>query len=319
MRAGKWQGVLTPGKSREHYLSLAKKAMQADVVVFHRPQKPEFAQAAGVLKKIGKKIILDIDDTYKALRNAQSSPQTIAELQALMENFSKNADLVTVSTENLAKEYRLLGQKVVVLPNCVSSKDWPKPLRNKGKKVRVGLVGSVVYNSDFELIRKILARLSADPKIQLVFFSVRNKGVTGTAPQNQKQISQQFKIEAEWHNIVPMTKYIKQLSSLRLDIMLLPRQDNYFNRCKSNLKFLESSMLEIPVISQNLVTAEVEDGKYQKMCKNEWDWEKQIFNLINNKAARQNMGRAAREYVINKYDIAKNIGLWQRAYEGLFK
>ena len=44
--------------------------------------------------------------------------------------------------------------------------------------------------------------------------------------------------------------------------MLIPRGENYFNRCKSNIKFLEASMCEIPVIAQSFTT---NDSPYDEL------------------------------------------------------
>jgi hypothetical protein len=322
MKSGKWKGVLKKGSGRKFYPAMAEAAMGVDVVVFHRPLSPEFLRAAQLLKQAGKKIVLDIDDTYLSLRNSLTNPKTVAKFQELLANFAKTADLVTVSTENLAKEYRAVGCKTVILPNCVNPADWPKPLRNRGKKVRIGLVGSVVYNSDFDQIGKTIERLSADPRVQLVFFTSRLKGFVGNAERSlnffQKKIRERLKITAEWHFNVPMAQYFKELNKLRLDLMLMPRQNNYYNSCKSNLKFLESSMLEIPVIAQNPAqNAASEDDKFMKVCAGQKDWDRQIFELMANKSERLSLGKRAKKYVVKNYCISKNINLWRRAYKKL--
>ncbi len=64
-----------------------------------------------------------------------------------------------------------------------------------------------------------------------------------------------------------------KLNELKIDIFLLPRKDNYFNRYKSNLKFLEASMVEAMYISQGFLDNQSpyeqneEDTKYQVIIK----------------------------------------------------
>jgi len=47
----------------------------------------------------------------------------------------------------------------------------------------------------------------------------------------------------------------------KLDMIIIPRSDSMFNRCKSNLKFLENSMLEIPSVCQSFSTG---DSPYEE-------------------------------------------------------
>ena len=89
----------------------------------------------------------------------------------------------------------------------------------------------------------------------------------------------------------------KQLNELRLDMMIIPRADNYFNRCKSNVKFLETSMLEIPVIAQAFPTGDSpyqqnpEDSKYLILATDYNSWIDNIEKLIADKNLRLEMGK----------------------------
>ena len=46
--------------------------------------------------------------------------------------------------------------------------------------------------------------------------------------------------------------YPEKLASLGLDLALAPLEDNLFNRCKSNLKFLEYGACGYPVIASDI-------------------------------------------------------------------
>jgi len=127
----------------------------ADVVVFHRPELKEYYDLAKHLKENGKKIVMDNDDTF-ILNNHPLTKFTpdaeeveLRKRQEAIDKFMKIADLVTASTEFLANEYRKQHDNVVVLPNCVDPFDWEEPKRNKGDKVRIGMVGSVAYEYDY--------------------------------------------------------------------------------------------------------------------------------------------------------------------------
>ena len=73
------------------------------------------------------------------------------------------------------------------------------------------------------------------------------------------------KVNVEWHSFVSSDVYYEYLNDLKLDMVIIPRSDSYFNRCKSNLKFLECSMLEVPVIGQSFPTGDSPYKQTQKM------------------------------------------------------
>ena len=129
----------------------------ADVVVFHRPEHKSYHTLVNMLKKDGKKIVIDNDDTFKlddyhplAQFGAEGEHQeSLKARNDSMDGALKIADLVTCSTEFLAEEYRKINDNVVVLPNCVDQYDWDEPLRNEGKKTRIGIVGSAAIEYDY--------------------------------------------------------------------------------------------------------------------------------------------------------------------------
>jgi len=131
-------------------------------------------------------------------------------------------------------------------------------------------------------------------------------------------------LNIEWQPFVMMADYFDTLNELRLDLMVIPRKDDYFNRCKSNLKFLEASMLEIPCVAQGFTDGkspyqiDPEDAKYMTIVTDNSKWLETIDELIKNKEKRRAMGKRAKEYVMSKYQIKDNIGRWEETYKKLF-
>lgn len=309
-------------------------AMVSDVVVFQRPMQQEMLEAAQILKEMGKKIVMDNDDTYTAHNGLpkvmtdmleKQIDEKIADSDKRLKEFAKLADLVTVSTEFLSREYTPHNKNVVVLPNCVDPDDWSKPKRNKSKKVRIGIVGSVAMNNDTRKIVKQLRLLGMRKDVQLVLF--------GLPPDTDehKDIRKFFMYETaywntfnvEWHPAVSIADFFSSLNNLELDIMIIPRDDNYFNRCKSNIKFLEASMCEVPVIAQSFsdglspYQVNVNDRKYLLLADTPQDWEDQINKLIDDKKLRIKMGKEAKKYVLKNYNIKTKAALWEKAYRSI--
>lgn len=299
-------------------------ALNADIVVFHRPDDPKKHEAAQLLQQAGKKIVFDNDDTI--LIDDRDSISKFMQYQDDLMGKMKMYDLVTCSTEFLKKEYKQYNKNVVILPNCVLPDDYPtEPAKNTSNKIRIGLVGSVLYKDDREVLQPIIEKLVKDERIQLVIF--------GMNPIKQSKKVEEFYKEdfgfwrnlknIEWVGNVPINKYIETLNNLRLDIMIAPRKDNYFNRCKSNIKFLEAAMLEIPFIGQSFSDGNSPydkdlDGNNGILCDTLQSWEKAIYDLVNDSDKRQKMGKSAKEYVLKNYNIYDKASLWEDAYNKLF-
>jgi glycosyltransferase involved in cell wall biosynthesis len=220
----------------------------------------------------------------------------------------------------LAREYKKLNKNVAVLPNCVDPIDWRIPKRNEGNKVRIGIVGSVVYYNDFEIIKDFIKELSERDDVELVVFGLQSKETRWSNPDTETVLAEEY---AYWDSLklehapwVPAKDYANTLNNLRLDMMLIPRKDNYFNRCKSNLKFLEAAMCEVPVVASSF-----KNGPYEELnntigfkVKNRAEFRAMTEMLIDNRDLRRQMGINAKEYVLKHYSIKNNAHLWAEAY-----
>lgn len=312
----------------------AKALVDADVVVFHRPETDELLTVARKLKEAGKKIVFDNDDTFKDTggfkftdyMNEEKVKRGMDIINTNIDTFVKEADLVTCSTEYLKKEYEAINPNVVVLPNTVDPFYYPEPLRNETDIIRIGITGSVGVTSDVEVLKPIIEHYQHDPRVRLVLLSL--------PPQGNNEIYKQLyvdeyafwnRVNIEWHSYTATDEYYEYLNSLKLDMVIIPRFDSLFNRCKSNLKFLECSMLEIPVIGQSFPDGQSpyevnpEDAKHLLLATDTASWIEQIEKLIKDKELRREMGKKAKEYVEREYAIEHKAHLWKEAYESLFK
>lgn len=311
----------------------AKAAKESDIVVFHRPEDARKLELARILKGLGKKIVMDNDDTYKDMGavklntyfNKERIERGLGDVNKIVDAFIIEADLITTTTEFLAEEYRKLNKNVVVLPNCIDPFYFEEPLRNETDVVRIGITGSIGMSYDLDVLSPIIKHYEHDKRVKIVFFSLPAN--RDSNPISYKAYEHEYNfldsVDVEWHPLVNADVYYDKINSLKLDIMLIPRADNYFNRCKSNLKFLEASMLEIPVIASGFADGKSpyqvnpEDQKHLVLINSETDWIPEIERLIKDKELRREIGKNAKEYVIENYDIAKNAHKWEEAYNSI--
>lgn len=313
-------------------------AMASDIIVFQRPMDRNKLAAAQLLKLKRKKIVFDNDDTY--LENS-GTPATmfygtrklVKKINKILYDFIKISDLVTTTTKFLANEYVSLNKNVEVLPNCVDPDDWPdnwnEPQENTSGKVRIGIIGSTLSTGDYEVASKAISKLLERDDVKLVVLGV-NKNLDKN-PLLYKIFKKEFeflkKIEdkIEWHNTVDHSEYNQFLVDLAVDIMIIPRKDNYFNRCKSNLKFLEASMAGMAVVAQGFSDGQSpyqqnkEDTNYMRIVVDNDKWYDEIDYLIRNESERKEMAKKAKEYVLKNYNIKTKSYLWVDAYKKIYE
>lgn len=304
-------------------------AQASEIVVFHRPEEEGKLKLARVLKGLGKKIVFDNDDTAKHdggfrfnnFMDAERVKKGLKTINQTLDTFIKEADLVTCSTEFLATEYRKLNNNVVVLPNCIDPFYFDEPLRNDTDIIRIGLTGSLALTDDIDILEPIVKHYQNDPRVRIVLFSLPpNKKDKYTRKLYQEEYKFWDSVNVEWQPLVPMEEYYDTLNNLRLDIMLIPRADNYFNRAKSNIKFLEASMFEIPCIAQGFSDGlspyqiNPKDTENLVLVNDNSQWIPEIEKMIADKKIRRKLGKKARKYVTENYSIERKAHLWEEAY-----
>lgn len=308
-----------------------KRALEADVICFQRPSGKNALELAKLLRRKGKKIIFDNDDTYSGIPLARlGSEKQVAIAQELNKNlneFARMADGITTSTEFLAGEYSKLNPNVVVLKNCIDPRDQMKCKPNTTGKFRVGFIGSVTSNDDYVHIKEDLRKLDERGDVTIVIMGVKfADGKIMPSMQEDHDFWASLK-NVEWHPVCPVTEYMVRVANLALDLAIIPRKDHYFNRCKSNLKFLEMSLLKIPVLAQGFTDGNSPyqgvDEKYMTIITDggvsNLQWYNKIIEIKNEYDTYTNLALQAHQYVLDNYNIKTYAQQWQKSIEQLCK
>lgn len=298
---------------------LKEKAKQADIIVFQRPNDHIKAELATLLKQAGKTIVFDNDDTYlpeKGIPLSMLASDKQREIAQYMNDSLYKvigvSDLVIAATEFLADEYRKVHDNVIVSKNCIDPLDEYKPKKNTTGKYRVGFVGSVTSNDDYVHIKDQIRKLAERDDVTIVVFGVKGRDGKVYGSMNDDLEFWNSLPNIEWQHFVPIDEYYYTINKLCLDLIVIPRKDNYFNRCKSNLKFLEASLLRIPVIAQGFedglspYQVNKEDGNYMEIVTDNSLWYDKIVELLKDEHKRVSMSEKAHHYVLKNYNIKNN-------------
>lgn len=322
---GSYSGcMVTPLKGEIDVKEVARMAREADVVVMQRPNDLKRLTLIQILKKMGKKVIFENDDTYLIdkgiiLDRLESDKQRqIAKATSLVTNECiKLSDGIIASTDFLAEEYKSLNPNVAVLKNCIDPLDEVKCKENVTGKFRVGFIGSVTTNDDYIHIKEQIKKLDERGDVTIVVFGIKYKDGTNIPFMNQDLLFWNSLKNIEWQHYVHVTEYMMTVANLALDLVIIPRQESYFNRCKSNLKFLEMSLLKIPVLAQGFEGGPYEKDSHVNLVYENGTWYDRIVEIKENYQKYKKKAEKAHDYVLKNYNITTYAKQWVKTIKKL--
>jgi len=280
-------------------------AKKCDVLNFKYIDDRKTLDVLFSMRRLAKfKTVVDIDDNLwqmevgnVAMGNAAQHANRIFSLTGSVQS----ADWVTVSTEPLYNALKPLNSNIAVLPNYLDLSKW-KHKRKQHKAVRIGWVWSPTHIPDMEIIEKPLRKIKEKygDKVEIVIFGTEVDIFKGLKTTNIKGVRY-------WD-------YPKTFTEAGIDISIAPLSDNDFNKCKSNIKWLESTMAGAAFIGSKIYPYEhsIKEGKTGYLAKSEAQWVKRMEFLIENPEKRAELVENAKKEVMKINEESKK--KWQQFY-----
>jgi len=270
----------------------------SDILVFQRQYKEMALKEIAEWKKKGKKIIIDYDDNFLSLESHNPAKQFYTEkaLEIFKETMSI-ADAVTVSVKPLVNAYNKINGSVFVLPNSVDEYALSFSKKLPGRPI-VGWQGGPSHLEDLKIIKSVINEIQKKYSFDFI--------LAGYEPGNI------FK-KSIYRKLIPFSEELLHHHLFQdFYIGLCPLTDSEFNECKSDIKFLEYSTMEIPTIASKRTAYEsIENGSTGFLARNLADWKKYIGDLLTDESKRNEIGSNAKKYVLESRTIQKNIYKWE--------
>lgn len=217
-----------------------------DAFYMQGPYKPVHSRAAVMAKMMGLPVWIDWDDDltcvpdWNPLQARFPMPQTELEIKRLV----KLADVITVSTAELGRRREKMARmmdeerdKVSVLPNgCM----WQ--MSGGPRERRVLWRGWGNHHGDIDAVLSDLAKVSHLPE-----FSEWKWTFVGEAPWQVKDVIPPQNLDGD-PGADPFL-YMQILQRLQPWVVICPLRDCGFNRCRSNLAWLEGTVAGAVVIA----------------------------------------------------------------------
>ncbi len=287
-----------------------------NVFIFYRcPWMPEFGDIFRDIRSKNKVSIYAIDDLVIDRRYTDKLPVVQAMIQEDKAVYNdgvdrhgklmKHCDYAITTTKALADELnKYKNLKEVFIDRNMrndetiyhSDKAIGRVVRDDGNVIIGYFSGTNTHNEDFGMVASALIRILEKYKNTYI-------KLAGTidAPEELKGYEDRL-------IFTPLVDWRRLPYEIReCHITLAPLVDTLFNRAKSELKWADSALVEVPIVTSDLGAARevIENSETGILVENTDDaWYDGIELLIRDVELREKIGRQAREYVKENYSTS---------------
>lgn len=223
----------------------------ADLVFLQRPYLKEHVEMVKMAKMNRKPVWVDYDDFLLdiPLDNPAYGTYMRPDVHSNIANILSMADFVTVTTRALKALYEQpvtaengvnlpMGQNVHVIPNSYDYFYHGLPVKNSGNKL-VTWRGTNTHDRDIQDYEEPLVEFfKANPEWKIEFIGFR-----------PWRTIEKIGSQARFKSPVDPMYYMDYLKKIGPSVHIVPLNDSIFNRCKSNIAWIEATVAGASVIA----------------------------------------------------------------------
>jgi glycosyltransferase involved in cell wall biosynthesis len=268
---------------------------QAHVAVFQRVTTNDILMFMKAARRSGIRVIVDIDDDLLNIPvwNPAAGVWGLPEKQVYKDAL-QTANALFVSTDYLKEQYIQYNPNIAVLPNCVDPyylRGLKKP--NNNKVFVVGYQGSNTHVKDLETVREVISYIRKNPT-EYIFKTFGHKHP-----------------HSFFTNPVQFESFYSILATMDLDAGLAPLDSHDFNRAKSNIKWMEYSVVGTPTIASLRGPYKcIRPGIDGLIANNTEEWFEHLKALKNNPELGTTLVKNAQARIMTDYNITKTFTSW---------
>lgn len=248
-------------------------------------------------KLLGINYIYEIDDD---LINASFESTSYYEKQKPnIIHLLRNAYCLTVSNEYMKNVFSKFNNHIKVFNNKINTNIWDhKEIRITQSKNRVNILysGTITHSKDLEIVKNSIRELNLSENCKYILY------IIGIEKDKKSEWYTRIKIPPHCTKYPSFVKWLQSLE-INFDIGIAPLQENNLNKAKSNLKYLEYTMLRIPGVFSNVgpYTKSIVDRKTGILVENDMQsWVNAIKELKENNDLRKSIIDASYKEVTEK-------------------
>lgn len=284
---------------------------KSDITLFQREFPGNFYSFQAVMARAGesgKQVVMDLDDDLLSLPLSHPDELKLyfAGSQLPMLTAMVQVKALAVTTQYLANLLKVYNTNTYVLPNYLNDKIWRfnSPQISTKKKIRIIYMGGITHQHDLKMLLpaiRILA-LKYPDKLEFIFYGA-NLELPELLPVTITNLASETYVYADFARVA-----LTQLA----DIAIAPLEDNDFNRCKSNIKYLEYTAMGLPGVFSNVLpySSVIKQGSNGFVAASTDDWVKAISQLIDDPLLRLQIANEAQENVRKNWLMSDHAHLW---------
>ena len=306
---GRLPGVVVVDCHFHHHL-LPGLLDQADVVVLPFFHNWDFFPLIERRRAAGRATVFEANDYFYDVQpwNPVARQWQDRAIQEEYRQYMAVADAVQTSTAELARRWQPWARRVAVFPNHLT--DVPPLAAPPGRPLTIGWGGSPGHMADWYHLTPYLERwLDVHPDVRLaVMTNEFGKPFVNLPPERY-----------QFTPFGSLVAYYRFLATL--DIGLAPLLPSEYNRCRSDVKFLEYASRGVPGIYADLEPYRdtVEPGKTGLLYRNPEEFLQALDRLASDAALRRGIREQAYAYVHQHRRLADHIGERLEFYRGLLR
>lgn len=255
------------------------------------------------------KLVIDLDDDPGSVNEGHPDFKALEEKKDMRIRMVKLADHLVVATEPIKEAVKHLNPYITVIPNAIDPEIWKhKNKRRNDGKIRIGWMSSGSHFADLPIINPVMMEILAKyPNVEFHF--------AGMTWDEHKQ-------DRFFHHVgrSGYMDFPEWYASLGIDISVAPLKDTQFNRCKSNIKWMEAAMLEIPTVASDVEPYKcIRHGKDGFLATNKDQWIKYLSKLIESEELRRQIGKEAKKTVLENWTTDKVLPLYEKLFVKLLE
>jgi glycosyltransferase involved in cell wall biosynthesis len=288
-------------------------AIERDVVT--RLLWPTFQHGAH-----GKAIIYETDDDHFNIKAWNGYIKDVIPEQQMIEEMAKRADLLTTSTDVIAKRYARFNDDVRVIRNAIDPALYERTAERPDTKTRMVYYGSSARMRDYmgypdslkpnKIIGGYGGKAVQDfqKDLQRVFIGM-NEGT-------EAMVLPAFDEVHPYVENIP--EFCKVLANSWAEIGIAPLGGDEFDRAKSELHWMEYSVAGAAFIGERFrgdgPYGMVREGIDGLLARGRQEWHDAIKSLVKNPNLRLDLAAAAKERVLKEYNYKDRAKEWADAF-----
>lgn len=299
------------GHTATHHIRLPPNWQSYDTIVGCRVAQTGPTKMWRKLKDEGKRLVLDLDDDYFHIDPSNTNAVRVwdeAMLGRLADNMAL-ADLVTCCSEPLAAVLRDYAPDVRVIPNGLPAQYLGKPrdYTAAGRPLYVGWAGTSSTVAELPEAVRALNRISQYPREGGVMVRL-----VGIGPEQAMGLGLKGRQIGALGWVQHIEHYLQAVEEF--DVWVAPYRGTRFNASKYPTKWLESSVLGIPLIASDIEPYRrvIKHGWNGFLVKYEHEWGRLLKRLCDDPELRQMIGMNARSDASGRIMQAVNFQ-WEEA------